>query len=395
MTPFYPDVSSDLDVSVSVLGQIVTFMVLLSGVLGLVLGPLVDRYGFRRPLLVGISCVAANLIGAGLAPAFPVLLGLSLVGGLGDALVFGVPFAVAGTIFAEGERKRAFSWLTGAMSLGVIVGVPLLTFIGSASSWRLALIACGLTVVAVALFAGRTMPGDGQTTRTPWSFRQFRAAYAPVLHDPPTVRLLSATAIRSICWLGFLTYLGALLDAEYGLSTRQIGLVYTVGATGFAVGCSIAGRWIGPTRMRLAVGIACLLSAVAIAAAVNASQVWQAVALITVFSMASAVVGIGVSYLISTTTPGEQGTTMLLNSSVINFGTAVGAAFGGGLIAVGGYRLLGVGLSFFAMIGAILILWPQNAEGVSVGMSSVQSAQFEAPEATVAQVVESEPGASI
>jgi predicted MFS family arabinose efflux permease len=42
MTPFYPDVSSDLDVSVSVLGQIVTFMVLLSGVLGLVLGPLVD-----------------------------------------------------------------------------------------------------------------------------------------------------------------------------------------------------------------------------------------------------------------------------------------------------------------------------------------------------------------
>src|SRR5215204_1937883 len=138
MTPFYPEISSDLDVSVSLVGQIVTFMVLLSGVLGLVLGPIVDRYGFRRPLLIGLCCVAANLIGAGLAPAFPFLLGLSLVGGFGDALVFGVPFAVAGTIFSASERKRAFSWLTGAMSLGAMVGIPLLTLIGSSTSWRLA-----------------------------------------------------------------------------------------------------------------------------------------------------------------------------------------------------------------------------------------------------------------
>jgi predicted MFS family arabinose efflux permease len=67
-----------------------------------------------------------------------------------------------------------------------------------------------------------------------------------------------------------------------------------------------------------------------------------------------------VSYLISTVTPGEQGTTMLLNSSVINFGTAIGAALGGGLIALGGYGALGLGLSIFAVIGAVLVLWPQQ-----------------------------------
>jgi predicted MFS family arabinose efflux permease len=360
MTPFYPEMSSDLDVSVSLVGQIVTFMVLLSGVLGLVLGPIVDRYGFRRPLLIGLCCVAVNLIGAGLAPAFPFLLGLSLVGGFGDALVFGVPFAVAGTIFSDGERKRAFSWLTGAMSLGAIVGIPLFTLIGSVTSWRLALIACGVVIFTAVLFVDRTLPKDRPVVESTWSLRLFRAAYEPLLHDAPTVRLLSATAIRSICWLGFLTYLGAFLAEAHGLSTRQIGLVYTVGATGFAIGCSISGRLIGPSRTRLAVGIGCLLSAVATAAAVNAPQVWLAIGFIAMLAMASAVVAIGVSYLISTVTPGEQGTTMLLNGSVINLGTAAGAALGGGLIALGGYRALGVGLSIFAVIGAVLVLWPQE-----------------------------------
>jgi predicted MFS family arabinose efflux permease len=103
-----------------------------------------------------------------------------------------------------------------------------------------------------------------------------------------------------------------------------------------------------------------LLSAIATAAAVNAPQVWLAIGFIAMLAMASAVVAIGVSYLISTVTPGEQGTTMLLNGSVINLGTAAGAALGGGLIALGGYRALGVGLSIFAVIGAVLVLWPQE-----------------------------------
>ncbi len=392
MTPFYPEMSSDFDVSVSVVGQIVTFMVLLSGMLGLVLGPIVDRYGFRRPLLIGLCCVTVNLAGAGLAPAFPFLLGLSLVGGFGDALVFGVPFAVAGTIFSGSDRKRAFSWLTGAMSLGAIVGIPVLTLIGSVTSWRLALIVFGVLVFFVLLFTARTLPSDRRVAERTWNLHLFRAAYEPLLHDAATVRLLSATAIRSICWLGFLTYLGAFLDEEYGLSTRQIGLVYTVGATGFALGCSISGRLIDPSRTRLAVGVGCLATALATAAAVNATQVWLAIGFIAMLAMASAVVAIGVTFLISTVTPGEQGTTMLLNGSVINLGTAAGAALGGGLIALGGYRALGVGLSVFAVIGAVMVLWPQK---VAVDAPAPNPARLGPLDLPIAAGTESETGAPV
>ena len=392
MSPFYPDMSSDLHVSVSVVGQLVTFMVLLSAILGFVLGPVVDRYGFRRLLVLGVACASINQIGLGLAPRFSFMLGVSLIGGLGDALIFGIVFAIAGTLFVDDERMRAFSLLTGAMSIGAIVGIPLLTVIGSTTSWRLALISCGLAIAAAALFAARVLPRDQRRVETPWDLSVFRDSYAPLLRDPTTVRLLLVTAIRSVCWIGFLTYMGAFLSEAQNLSTRQIGIVYMIGATGFAIGCSIAGRKFGPERTRQAVGIGLVASAILTLAAVNASSPWLAVAFITLLAMASAVVGIGATFLVSTASPAEQGTTMLLNGSMVSFGTAAGAAIGGGLIALNGYPALGWGLPIFALIGAVLVLWPQRTSAYVPVILSAGDGLLDAP---VILVAEPKTGASI
>lgn len=393
MSPFYPEMSDELGVSVSVVGQLVTFMVLLSAILGLVLGPVVDRYGYRRLLVLGVVCVSINQIGIGLAPGFPMMLGVSLIGGFGDALVFGIAFAVAGTLFVDGERKRAFSLLTGAMSVGAIVGIPLITLIGSATSWRLALIACGLAIAGAALFAAWVLPGDRKRVESQWNLQVFRDSYAPLLRDSTTVRLLLVTAIRSVCWIGFLTYMGAFLSEAQGFSTRQIGIVYMIGAVGFAIGCSIAGRMFGPERTRQAVAVGCVASAILTVAAVYAASPWLAVAFITLLAMASAVVGIGATFLVSSASRGEQGTTMLLNGSMTNFGTAAGAAIGGGLIALNGYHALGTGLPIFALIGAVLVLWPQRTTTAIVSLRHAPGDG--ALEPAVVPVADTKTGASI
>ena len=357
-TPFYPEMSDELNVSVSALGQIITFMVLLSALLGLAIGPIADRYGYHRPLVIGVLCVAVNLTGSGLAPSFPFIIALSPIGGLADALVFGIPLAIAGTRFDGNERKRAISWIVGALSCGGIIGVPLLTVVGSVTSWRVALMASGIVSAGVALFVSRTLPVDRRTTGGRWNLGLFRRAYSPLAQHPPTVRLLVASAIRAACWLGFLTYLGAFLDEEIGLSTRQIGLVYTVGGTGYAAGSVVAGRLLDLAPARWMVAAMSVVSGLATAAAVSISTAPFVVGTIVVLATASAIASIGVVYLLSTESPAESATTMVLNSSMVNFGTAGGAAIGGALVAIGGYPMLGVGLSFFALLGAALVLWP-------------------------------------
>jgi predicted MFS family arabinose efflux permease len=58
--------------------------------------------------------------------------------------------------------------------------------------------------------------------------------------------------------------------------------------------------------------------------------------------------------------PAGTATTMVLNGTTLNLGSAVGAALGGVLIALGGYSALGFGLPLFAFAAAALAWWPSN-----------------------------------
>jgi DHA1 family bicyclomycin/chloramphenicol resistance-like MFS transporter len=229
-TPFFPRIAGDLDTTVPLLGQVATLMILISAGLGLAVGPLADRYGYRRPLVIGILAIAVNLVGTGLAPAYPLLLVMGLAGGLGDALVFSIPLAIAGVMFAGDAQRRAMGWIIGSLSIAPIVGLPVLTTIGGLAGWRAALVAAGLAAILAAWFVATVIPPDGQRPSIRFHARQILAAYAPLLADPPTLRLYGATAMRAVTWIGFLTYLGAFLDDQIELSTRQIGLIYTVSA---------------------------------------------------------------------------------------------------------------------------------------------------------------------
>ena len=60
-TPFFPQMARDLQVSVSLLGQVMTAMLLLSALLGLVIGPLCDRSGYRPLILFGLMAGAVTL----------------------------------------------------------------------------------------------------------------------------------------------------------------------------------------------------------------------------------------------------------------------------------------------------------------------------------------------
>ena len=59
--PFLPVIARDLRTSVPLLGQTATAALLSAAVLGLIVGPLADRYGHRRLLLAGLWAVTSIL----------------------------------------------------------------------------------------------------------------------------------------------------------------------------------------------------------------------------------------------------------------------------------------------------------------------------------------------
>ena len=157
---FFPEMASELQVSVPLLGQIMSVMLALSVVLGLVIGPLSDRSGYRLLILIGLIAATVCLFIFGLAPAFLLLLLASAAGAVSDAAVLGSSFAIAGTAFTGKAARRAIGWTTAAQAGSAIVGVPVLAAIGTVAGWRVAFVVAGFVALAVVALAALWLPRD-------------------------------------------------------------------------------------------------------------------------------------------------------------------------------------------------------------------------------------------
>ena len=200
-TPFYPQMAHDLQTTIPLLGQVVTLMVLTSAGLGLLAGPLADRYGYRWPLLIGLLAIAFNLLATAFAPAYPMLLGASILGAVGDALAFALPLAIAATFFTGEAQRRAIGWTLGALSSASVIGIPLLTTISGHTGWRMAPAIAGAIAAGAAWFVAVALPPDYRRSSAPMRIHDLLGAYAPLLRHPPSVRLFCVAALRGMWWL--------------------------------------------------------------------------------------------------------------------------------------------------------------------------------------------------
>ena len=362
-TPFYPQMAHDLQTTVPLLGQIVTLLALLSAGLGLVVGPLADRSGYRRPLVIGVLAIGLALLGTGLAPAYPVLLGLSLLMGLGDALVYGLAFAFAAAHFPGAAQRRLMSWMVAAISLAPIIGVPLLGALGGITTWRVALILGGLATILSAWVVAATVPPDARQHDTPLRLSTFLQAYAPIMGHPVSLRWFAVSALRATWWYGLLVYLGAFLAVTFGLQATAISLVYPLVGGAFAVGSLMAGGRLGARWPRITIAAASLAGGLLMGLMLRSPDLRLVLVLLPLLALAAAFWGVGAVAQLAAESPAEAGTTMVLNSSLLNLGAAGGAVLGGVLITVGGYAALGIGLPVVAMVASVLAWWPAAIAG--------------------------------
>ena len=231
-TPFFPSMADDLDVSIPLLCQVIAAMLLLSAVLGLVVGPLADRYGYHRVIVFGLGAAAGCLLIFGVAPSFPWLIVGSLIGGLADAALIGPVLAVAGTHFVGAAARRALGWTTAWLAGSAIIGVPLFAAIGDLAGWRTAFVIGGVTTAGIAWLAAKWLSHHAHQPATRLRPGVLLAAYRPLLGHVPTLRLYGCSVLRAICWYGMHTYVGPFLGEDLELSTRAIGVAYMLGGAG-------------------------------------------------------------------------------------------------------------------------------------------------------------------
>lgn len=151
---------ADFDTTVTTIQIVIAFYALVMAGLMLTGGKLGDIWGRRRALVIGL-CIYG--VGSGLTAvswSVPALmLGWSVLEGIGAALVLPALVALVAATYEGGERAIAYGVLGGVAGAGIAVGPILGGWVTTELTWRL--VFAGEVVVAIGILAGaRLLPAS-------------------------------------------------------------------------------------------------------------------------------------------------------------------------------------------------------------------------------------------
>ena len=143
----------DFDTTVTTIQAVIAFYALVMASLMLIGGKLGDKLGRRRAFLIGI-CIYA--VGSGLTAAAwnvpSLVLGWSILEGIGAALVLPALVALVAGSYEGRERALAYGVLGGVAGAGIAVGPILGGWVTTDFTWRLVFV--GEVVVAIGIALG-------------------------------------------------------------------------------------------------------------------------------------------------------------------------------------------------------------------------------------------------
>ena len=229
--PALPQITGELHTNESAVQLTLTGTLIGLGVGQLVVGPLSDALGRRRPLFAGICVhVLASLLCA-VAPGVFVLGALRVLQGFGAAAAAVIAMAVVRDHFTGHSAAATLSRLI------LVVGVsPLLApTVGSQllrwTDWRGVFLALALIGSAIGLIAAlalpETLPDDRRRTG---GFRTSLRDYRRLLHDRVFVGLVLVTGLSMAALFAYVAGSSFVLQEQFGFTEQQFGLAFAVNA---------------------------------------------------------------------------------------------------------------------------------------------------------------------
>jgi MFS transporter, DHA1 family, multidrug resistance protein len=229
--PALPKIADDLGVSSSVAQLTLTGTLAGLGLGQLIVGPLSDSLGRRRPLMAGIVLHMVASLLCLFAPNIAVLGVARGLQGMGAAAGMVVAIAVVGDLFAGSAAATVMSRLMLVLGVAPVVAPSLGAAVLLKASWHwvfaVLVVLAGALLVVAALALPETLP---VSHRRPLRVRSIAATYVEVLRD---VRFVVLVLVGALGMSGLFAYIAGaafVLQGHYGLDQQAFALVFGAGA---------------------------------------------------------------------------------------------------------------------------------------------------------------------
>ncbi|GLY13811.1 MFS transporter [Kineosporia rhizophila] len=352
-----PDIAADLDVSVPQAGNLIS-----AYAIGVVIGaPLLTAASVRFPrkgLLISLVVALAlgNLLSA-VMPGFWGLLIMRFLAGLPHGAFFGVAAVQAANLVAQNRRSQAMAMVFAGLTISNVVGVPMATYIGQGTSWRVVFALVALIELAGALGVLAAVPRSERIDPSSPEAPHLRKELGAFRNRQVWLALAVATIGGGATFATF-SYIAPMMTEVAGFAESSLSrllVLFGLGMTvGNLIGARLSDRFDSNPVIYAAMGANVLVAATFYFASSN--QVASAV-LIFLFPFCNTMAFPALQNRIITLAGGAPNLAAASMHAAFNIANSLGAWLGGLTIAAGwGYNspnLVAVVLGFLGTLIAV------------------------------------------
>jgi DHA1 family bicyclomycin/chloramphenicol resistance-like MFS transporter len=240
--PGFPAIARDLHTQISDVGLTLTSYFIGISIGQLAYGPLLDRFGRRKPLIAGLLIYIVAAIGCGLSPSLDWLIAQRFFLAIGGCVGIVAARAIVRDMFPVNEVARIFSTLMLVLAVSPIIAPSLGAYVADTFSWKyifamLATIAV-LILIAVVRLLPDSRPPDASISLSPMGITR---NYAKLFREPMFVAYGLASATASAGLFAYISDSPFVFIQLFGFDGREFGLVFSLSACG-VIGASQLNR---------------------------------------------------------------------------------------------------------------------------------------------------------
>lgn len=209
----------------------------------LLLGPLSDRFGRKKPLTVSLIVFAAVSVALVFAPSMGVFVALRLVQGLAASGAIVSSRAIATDLFSGHDLLTVFAVINVVNGLAPIVtplGGGALVGFGGWQAVFVAIAIIGLAVLLWSVMLPESLPLERRATH---GMLQTFKRYGIVMTNKRFMGFMLHQGAAEMILFGNLASAAVIIQSHYGMSASSVGITLAVNGVFTAIGAGIAAKF--------------------------------------------------------------------------------------------------------------------------------------------------------
>jgi DHA1 family bicyclomycin/chloramphenicol resistance-like MFS transporter len=231
--PGFPDIARDLHTTVAHITLSITSFFIGISVGQMIYGPLLDKFGRKKPLYIGLIVYLITSIGCAFAPTADVLIGIRFLQALGSCAGMVASRAFVRDIFPVNENAKVFSLLMLVLAISPIIAPTLGGYVTASFGWQsIFFILAGIAAITLLLVYFKLPDGREPDLSLSLLPRPIINGFLEVSKVPQFYTYAFAGAVASSGLYAYIAGSPFVFMEIYHVSEKQYGWIFAIIAMG-------------------------------------------------------------------------------------------------------------------------------------------------------------------